>query len=127
MSWDYLYIFCQSNALEWPVALMKGRIGYRQGTGAFWPQALRIIALVTLANSLTHPIVFFGFMNSPLSYLAATLWAETFAVTAEAAVHAAVLGPSRVTLARCLATSFAANLVSWQVAPLLTWSLGRLS
>ena len=42
---------------------------------------------VTLANLITHPLVVFWFMRNGSSYLSSTLWAESFAVVAEAAIY----------------------------------------
>lgn len=109
----YLFFFLQSNLLEWPVYL--SRLSDRK-SGWDWK---RTALFVTVLNSVTHPLVFFGFMNLPLPYLANILLAETFAIAAEAAALNRFAGRS---WKDALLTSTCANLLSWQLAPMLTYS-----
>jgi hypothetical protein len=77
-------------------------------------------------NSVTHPVVFFGIMNLPFTYLENILLAESFAVVAEAACLFVVLQPRNIrSVLGCIFTSLVANLVSWQIAPMLTYLIGR--
>ncbi|MBX3017084.1 MAG: hypothetical protein KF767_04290 [Bdellovibrionaceae bacterium] len=106
----YLFFFLQSNLLELPVYLARKPAGWN------WKRSLLFI---TVLNSVTHPLVFFGFMNLPLPYLANILLAEAFAIVAEA------LALRRFADRRwrdALCTSAFANLISWQLAPMLTYS-----
>lgn len=107
---SYLALFLQSNALEWPVSLW----GYRKHQTV--PTTL---ALVTLSNLVTHPIVFFWFLSIGWPQLQAVLAAEVFAIVGEALLHWKFGVGLR--LPSTFLWSTAANLVSWQVAPLLTW------
>ena len=111
MSFDYVYIFLQSSLLETLVywAFYRRRLSL----GA-------IVTLVTASNALTHPVVFFGFLASSLSYLAAILLAEGFAVAAETGLHRWGAA-GRLSWARAFAAAVVANLFSWQVAPALTY------
>lgn len=111
---SYLYVFLQSNLLEWPLYLPFFAWRARRFS---WVEAAIV---VTMMNSVTHPIVFFGLMNLKLSYLQNILLAEAFAIVAEAAFLRWFL---RDRWAPCLLASAAANLVSWQWAPILTYLL----
>lgn len=109
---SYLYIFLQSNLLEFPFYLwllpdLRRELG-----------VARTLWAVTLLNSITHPFVFFFLMDLPLSYLETVLWAETFAVAGEALLLVLLL---RVRFRRALLASLVANLISWQAAPVLTY------
>lgn len=109
----YLFFLLQSNLLEWPVYL--ARLSDKK-TGWSWK---RTALFVTVLNSITHPLVFFGFMNLPLPYLANILLAETFAIGAEAwALHRFAERGWKDSLL----TSAFANLLSWQLAPMLTYT-----
>lgn len=109
----YLYIFFQSNLLEIPIYWFF----YKKFAGG-----RKTISLVTYTNLMTHPIVFFGFFSSGLSYIQATLCAELFAIVTEALVHWGVLR-NETTFRKTFDASLLANLVSWQVAPLITYVL----
>jgi len=106
--WSYAYIFAQSCALEMPVYLV---FGVRK---PLWQGALFIFVM----NSVTHPIVFFGLMNLPLTFVQTILIAEAFAIVTETAVLCR-LAP--VSFTRAFAASVLANFVSWQFAPMLTY------
>jgi hypothetical protein len=114
----YLFLFWQSNLLEWPIYLSKfsDKSAGLPKNWRWWKSAL----FITVMNSMTHPIVFFGFMNLPLPYLANILLAEVFAITAETFILKKFL---RMTWWSSLLTSLLANLLSWQIAPMLTYSL----
>lgn len=116
MNLSYLYIFLQSNALEIPSSIFFYK-GIRPVANPIW----RIILVVTLSNLVTHPTVFFGFMTSGNSYLVSTLAAEAFAIFAESVLHFIFL--DQISYKHTLLNSLIANLISWQVAPLLTWLL----
>lgn len=103
---SYFYVFLQSNLLEIPIYLLLLKGGWRR------------TEFVTVMNSVTHPIVFFGFMNLPLNYLSNILLAESFAIGVETAVLAFYAG---VRAPKAFVASFIANLVSWQFAPVLTY------
>jgi len=104
-NWHYLYIYLQSNLLEViPLLILWPR----------WrPLGVRTLQ-ISILNSLTHPIVFFVLMKLPLGYLPNVLLAETFAIMVEGLVY------QRLGLRRPFAASLFANLVSWQVAPVIT-------
>lgn len=109
----YVLLFLQSNLLEWPIYLARfpGR-----APGWDWK---RTALFVTVLNSVTHPLVFFGFMNLPLPYIANILLAEAFAILAEAWAFRRWMGRP---FGDALLTSALANLLSWQLAPMLTYS-----
>lgn len=75
---------------------------------------------VTALNAITHPIVFFFIMNLKLPYLTNIMLAETFAVVAEGLLICWLLKTGTL---RSLAVSLLANLVSWQLAPMLTYAV----
>lgn len=107
----YLYIFLQSNLLEVPFYhwILRRKKSFLKST-----------LLVSAINSLTHPIVFFVIMNFETSYLQKILIAEGFAVVAETAFFSRILG---FPLLRAFCAAVVANLVSWQLAPMLTYTL----
>ena len=113
MNWHYLWVFFQSNGLEVLFLLFfykfyqaKDRISYTD-----------IAAKVTLANTITHPIVLFVILKGPFTYLWAILIAEGFAIVAETFLHKKYLGLS---LKRAFLGSLIANLISWQFGTVLT-------
>lgn len=110
MSFVYLFIFLQSNLLEVPFYFVafRSRGDFRQ-----------ILIWVTAINSVTHPIVFFFIMNFKMTYLQNILIAEAFAILAEAVFFAWFL---RTAWRRSFLASVIANLVSWQLAPVLTYA-----
>ncbi len=105
---SYAYIFLQSCALEMPIYLALANRTPR------WQMALGIFAM----NSVTHPVVFFGIMNLPLTFLHTILLAEAFAVVTEALVLTRF---ARLNLRRAMTASVVANLFSWQFGPVLTY------
>lgn len=108
----YLYIFLQSNLLEVPFYyyFLKGNNN----------KFFKILGLITVINSLTHPIVFFLIMNMKLYYIVNILIAESFAIISETILVQKIF-KSKFLLA--FTASFIANLVSWQLAPALTYIL----
>lgn len=106
---SYLYVFLQSNLIEVLVYYIFYRlqISFSKNLG-----------LVTLSNSITHPIVFFGFMQSGRSYLESILWAETFAVASETILHSYF---GQLDLKKTSVAALISNLVSWQLAPMITY------
>lgn len=111
MSLTYLYIFLQSNLLEVPFYYLCFKKNNSFG---------KVLTFTTAINSLTHPIVFFVLMNMKNSYLQNILVAEIFAISAESIFFFYFL---KLTFKKAFIGSFFANLVSWQVAPLLTYLL----
>lgn len=109
MNLEYVYTFMQSNLLEVPVYWLfyRRQLGLK---GTF--------VLVTLANAITHPLVFFGFMGSRLSFVTSILLAEVFAVVAETLLDRKF---AQIPLGRAFAAALVANLVSWQLAPVLSY------
>lgn len=111
---NYLYTFFQSNLLEWCIYLPFLAVARPQ-----WRWFDRAM-FVTALNAITHPIVFFFIMNLKLPYLANILMAETFAVVAEALLICWFLKTGTL---RSLWISLVANLISWQLAPMLTYAV----
>lgn len=114
---SYLYLFIQSNTLEIPIYFLfyftlKG-LGVSFGEKLKW-----VSAGVSLSNLLTHPIVFFLVMPLKLSFLTNILLAESFAILAETILHPWFF---KVSYRRALIASIFANLMSWQLAPMLTY------
>lgn len=114
MNWQYLYVFFQSNILEVLFLLwFYGIYKYTKSSPSFKSIFLR----VTLANSITHPVVLFLIMKGPFSYLMAILLAEAFAVIAEVYFHQRYLN---VPFQKAIVGSFIANVISWQMGTMLT-------
>lgn len=110
---SYLYVFLQSNLLELPIYLWFSA-RYAKGE---WR---RDLGLFTGMNAVTHPLVFFVLLSLPLSFLQGILLAEGVAIGAETLFLAWLTG---VSLPLCFATAFFANLVSWQLAPAITYAI----
>lgn len=106
---DYLYIFLQSSLLETPFYYIFHRSKLKVTDS---------LLLTTTANSITHPIVFFIIMSLNLTYIQNILIAEMFAIVMETLIHKIVCG---ISLKDSLLAAIIANLVSWQLAPLLTY------
>lgn len=111
MSWTYLYIFLQSNLLEVPFY----HLFFKKSQTPF-----ETLTYSTAINSLTHPIVFFVIMNLQGTYLENILLAESFAILAETLFFAKILKKGFL---RSFFAALVANLVSWQVAPMMTYYL----
>jgi hypothetical protein len=111
----YSYIFLQSAGIE---ALFL-RFALRKSDKAnFWIKVFWI-------NALTHPIVVYLILaDGWLMNLEGVLIAEVFAIGAETFLLKAAFNPLSLTKAFCY--SLAANLLSWQIAPLLTWTFVQL-
>lgn len=119
MSWlSYYYIFLQSNALEIPFYLTAYREVMRTRSQAEKRSLLDMVLLVTLSNMITHPIVFFVIMSQKIPFLWGILIAESFAIIGEAFLHAKVF---KMDLRYTLTSSTIANLVSWQIGPMITY------
>lgn len=121
--WQYLYVFLQSNLLEIPFYYL----GLRSLAPGLLTRSLReterilfFVCAVTAINSVTHPVVFFGIMNLKYTYLQNILFAETFAIVSEALFMLWLLDVGKF---RAIAVATIANLVSWQLAPLITCKL----
>lgn len=107
----YFLVFLQSNFLEFPVYLpymMKDTTLFQS------------IALVTCLNAITHPIVFFFIMNLKMTFLFNILAAETFAILAEALAVYKITGDQYRT---CFVISLCANILSWQISPMITFAI----
>lgn len=113
MNWHYLYVFFQSNGLEVLFLLFFYKWFQPKDGLSAW----NITTKVTLANSITHPIVLFLLLKGPLSYLYAILIAESFAILAETFLHAKYLN---ITYRKAFIGSLLANLISWQFGTVLT-------
>lgn len=111
MTFMYLYIFLQSNLLEVPFYYLFFKKDFK---------LKKILTSTTAINSLTHPIVFFILMNLKQPYLQNILVAEAFAISIETIFFLYLL---RVSFVRAFIASSVANLVSWQIAPLITYAL----
>ena len=106
---SYLYVFIQSNLIE----IVIYYLFYRKLLG-FSKSAM----LTTFSNSITHPLVFFGFMAMGKTYLTSILLAESFAIIGETFLHWYF---GKIGFARAATAALVANLVSWQLAPMLTY------
>ncbi len=103
--WHYLQIYLQSNLLEvLPLILVWPR----------WRPTMKNALRISILNSVTHPIVFFGLMRMPFPYLVNILIAESFAILTEGYCY------RRMGLTQPWLASLWANLISWQLAPFLT-------
>ena len=120
MSWHYFYTFFQSNGLEVLFLLFF----YPVGKGVI-KSRWNILTIVTLGNSITHPIVLFLFLKGPYSYLVGVVLAESFAVISETFIHRYLL---QISWGRAFWGSLMANLLSWQLGTLMTtwFFLGHL-
>ena len=110
---DYLYLFAQSNLLEMPVYFLFLKS---------FQNKLRFIdkiIFVTGLNAITHPIVFFIIMNLKFTYLQNIIMAEVFAVITEGIILKISIDQGFLP---CFLASFFANLVSWQISPMLTYA-----
>lgn len=113
-SLTYLYVFMQSNLLEFFVYLpflMRVRKSKSVLENSFF---------ITLMNACTHPIVFFLLMGMRQTYLMNIVTAESFAILAEAWVLMRFL---KIRGGKAILVSFGANLMSWQLAPILTYGI----
>ncbi len=106
---DYFYTFLQSNLLE-AIFVM----GFLRKTH----RPVQVLLFVSFMNSLTHPWVFFAWMGLPQSYLINILLAEAFAIVFEAIIYRSFI---KIDLPRAFLISGVANLISWQLGPILTW------
>lgn len=109
MNLMYLYIFFQSNLLEIPVYWIFFRKSY---------SVSKVVIFTTLVNSLTHPIVFFILMGLHRSYLNNIILAELFAIIVETLFFSRII---KISFMKSLFASIFANIVSWQIAPILTY------
>lgn len=86
---------------------------------------LRSLLTTTVSNAITHPIVFFVILakGSDLTWGSGILLAEAFAIIAETFLHCFALNVrSRRKFLVVVIASALANLVSWELGPLLTWA-----
>lgn len=113
MNFIYFYIFLQSNLLEAPFYFL-----FFKKQNSFF----KILCLTTAVNSLTHPIVFFVLMNMKTPYLSTIMNAETFAIITETLFFYRFL---ELDFKRCFLGSLTANLISWQLAPMITYVVFR--
>lgn len=117
---SYFYIFMQSNAMEVPFYLVAYREVMRHQHLSEQRSNVDMALLVTLSNMITHPIVFFVIMAAKIPFLWGILIAEGFAIVGEAALHAYFFG---FNFRYTLTASTMANLVSWQLGPMVTYWL----
>lgn len=121
--WHYLYVFLQSNLLELPIYYL----GLRSLAPGLLTRSLReservlfFLCAVTAVNSLTHPMMFFGIMNLKYTYLQNILMAEAFSILSETIFIVWLIDVSK---ARAIVVATIANIVSWQLAPVLTFKI----
>lgn len=112
----YLYVFLQSNLIEIPLFFL-----FYQG----FARLSRVASVVTLSNAITHPIAFFALMAMKRNYLESTLVAEGFAIAVEALLHRKFVSGAAWSVT--WKASAAANLISWQVAPILTYATLKIA
>lgn len=112
-TWHYLYIFLQSNILEVPIYYWFFRRTQN---------ASQSLMTTTVMNSMTHPLVYFGFMNLSMTYLNKILLAEVFAIISETFFYHRYL---KINIKYTFFAALLANLISWQFAPMLTYLLFR--
>lgn len=115
MNWSYFQIFTQSMGFE---ALIIGLYFY------FFKKdkALKVMAFVFMLNACTHPVVVFLIMKKGI-YIKSIMLAEAFAWLSESFIYKRKIFDNWI---EALCVSLVANLVSWQMGPLLTlWLLGR--
>lgn len=112
-TWHYLYIFLQSNLLEVPIYYLF----YRHSQNFY-----RSTVSTTVMNSMTHPLVYFGFMNLSMTYLNKIILAEGFAIISETFFYHRYL---KINMKYTFFAALIANVASWQFAPILTYLLFR--
>lgn len=119
----YFYLWAQSNGIELLVyvPLLRARK----------LSLFDRIMFFSICNALTHPIVFFAFMASRLSLLNSILFAELFAILAETLLifyfYPKDIFLKKVSFRKAFLVAFLANLLSWQLAPMLTWAYVKVS
>ncbi|MBY0316660.1 MAG: hypothetical protein K2Q26_14140 [Bdellovibrionales bacterium] len=119
-SLSYFYVFLQSNLLEVPFYFMIYKEVRRLKLIRIHHDLWDFFFLVTLSNMMTHPIVFFVIMSAKISFLSGILVAEGFAIFAETLLHHFVF---KIPLKYTFTASTLANLVSWQLGPMITYAL----
>ena len=115
MGFYYAQVFLQTNLLELPIYFLF----YRR-TLSF----KKVLLLTFLLNSITNPLVFFGFANLGLTLLIAVLSAECFAISVEALFPYLCLEKNTARVS--ILASLTANLVSWQLGPVLSYTAAKL-
>lgn len=110
---DYFWLFLRSSTLEVPIFWLFYRKRYTLAA---------TFLLVTLTNAFTHSFIFFGFMTGPFTYLTGALLSEVFAIGVEALLHWRF---AQIPFRLALKASFTANLLSWQVGPMLSFLISR--
>ena len=112
-NWSYVYIFIQSNLLEIPIYFIAYFYFMKQQTSV-----LEVCKITSICNLITHPIVFFFIMTLKIPYIFSILIAEAFAIVSESFLHNKYF---RAKPRQTVTASIMANLVSWQVAPAMTY------
>lgn len=118
---SYLLTYLQSNFLEVPFFCLAHH--FLSTKKNLWSSVLT----TSFANAITHPIVFFVWLSSgsQLNWLSGILAAEAFAVIGEIVLHGYAFGLHRLHQRRewsiIAIGSLSANLVSWELGPILTW------
>lgn len=113
MNAHYLYVFFQSNGLEVLFILLFHKSIFKR---ALFNRTKTAI-IVTLINSITHPVVIFLILRMQLSYLNGILIAEGFAIFVESIFYCRIF---KISYSRALTVSALANVISWQLGPMLT-------
>lgn len=119
-SLSYFYVFMQSNLLEVPFYFMIYKEVRRLKLINIQYNLWDFFFLVSLSNLMTHPLVFFVIMSAKISFLSGILIAEGFAIFAEALLHHFVF---KIPLKYAFSASTLANLVSWQLGPMITYAI----
>jgi hypothetical protein len=122
----YFRILFQSNLLE---CFVFAAFYWNRNIALCKLSAKKSFAMTTCANCITHPVVFFGWMASGIPYFWAVLGAEMFAIVGEFFIHSFVLSKNSIenfSRKQVLAASIVANLVSWQLGPMLTFVLNKI-
>jgi hypothetical protein len=114
-SMNYFLVFLQSNLLETPVYFP-----FLFASALKQKDFFTALTIVTAMNAITHPIVFFFIMNLKRTFLLNILTAECFAIVAESWMLYKISGEK---YRSCLFASLCANFFSWQISPMLTYSL----
>jgi hypothetical protein len=112
MNYDYLYTLIQSASLELAAYLILMPIFITSS------HRLKIVEAILPMNAITHAIFFFLIMGLPINFLSNILIGEILVIIVEALMLRKLF---LLNLSRALILSTLANLVSWQLGPILTY------
>ena len=121
----YLLTFLQSNFIEIPFYCVAHYFLKREKWNV--RDFGHSVARTTLANLVTHPIVFFGFLGSGsttgLTWIQGICLAEIFAIVGEIFLHRFSFREKfdRKKWWILILGAIVANLVSWELGPCLTY------